>query len=199
MGLAGAQTSVKMADMLERLSAECRTTLPLGELERWYVVRTQPHREALAARQLENQSYRVFLPRFLKNRRHARKFETVSAPLFPRYMFVILDLTRDRWRNVNGTFGVERLLMRAGEPEPVPHGLVEQLMGAAETDDVVRFSRDLKDGETIRVTAGPFTELVGRLEHLDDSGRVRVLLDLLGGKVPVLLPGSLVIPTDQMA
>jgi len=188
-----------MKALFEVSPAECHPALTLKEQERWYVVRTRPQREEQAARQLENQNYRVFLPRFLKNRRHARKFETVSAPLFPRYMFMILDLTRDRWRSVNGTFGVERLLMRAGEPEPVPHGLVEQMMGAAEANGLMRSSPRLKDGQTIRVTAGPFAELVGRLEHLDDSGRVRVLLDLLGGKVPVLLPGSLVIPTDQMA
>ena len=101
------------------------------------MVRTQLHREAKAAQQLENQDYRVFLPRFLKSRRHARKFETVLAPLFPRYLFVILDLTRDRWRSVNGTFGVDRLLMRGGEPEPVPCGLVEQLIENADANGVV--------------------------------------------------------------
>ena len=40
-------------------------------------MRTQPNREAQAARQLVNQGYSVFLPRFSKSRRHARKFETV--------------------------------------------------------------------------------------------------------------------------
>ena len=82
--------------------------------ERWYVVRTQPHREARAYYQLQNQNYQVFLPRFPKSRRHARKFDTVLAPLFPRYLFVGLDLTRHPWRSVNGTYGVEHLLMRGG-------------------------------------------------------------------------------------
>ena len=179
--------------------SECHSVLAFKENERWYVVRTQPQREALAARQLENQDYRVFLPRFLKNRRHARKFETVLAPLFPRYMFISLDLTRDRWRSVNGTYGVDRLLMRAGEPEPVPPGLVEQIMGAAEADGAVRFNIGLKEGQTIKVTAGPFADLMGRLERLDDSGRVRALLDILGGKIRVVLPENLVLPTDQLA
>jgi transcription elongation factor/antiterminator RfaH len=186
-----------MSDMLETTSAECRTALPLGERERWYVVRTQPHREAQAARQLENQDYRVFLPRFFKSRRHARKFETVLAPLFPRYMFIILDLGRDRWRSVNGTYGVDRLLMRSGEPEPVPLGLVEQLAGAADANDAVRFSIGLKQGQTIRVTAGPFADLIGKLERLDDSGRVRALLDIMGGKILVELPESLVAPHNS--
>jgi transcriptional antiterminator RfaH len=138
----------------------------------------------------------MFVPRFLKSRRHARKFETIWAPLFPGYLFIILDLTRDRWRSVNGTYGVDRLLTRAGQPEPVPHGLVEQFIEAAAPNGAVRFTTRLKDGETIRITAGPLAELVGTLERLDDSGRVRVLLDLLGGKTPVVLPESVVMPAD---
>jgi transcription elongation factor/antiterminator RfaH len=173
------------------------TSSALQEQERWYVVHTQPHREAQAQRQLENQAYRVFLRRFFRSRRHARKFETVLAPLFSRYMFIVLDLGRDRWRSVNGTLGVDRLLMRAGEPEPVPHGLVEQLIEAAADDGVVRCGRALQEGQTIRVTAGPFAELVGTLEHLDDHKRVRVLLDILGGKIPVLLPEAIVAPTES--
>lgn len=185
-----------MKALLADSPAEYRLALALRERERWYVVRTQPHRETWAAQQLANQGYGTFLPRFWKNRRHARKFDTVLVPLFPRYLFVVLDLARDRWRSVNGTYGVERLLMRASEPEPVPHGLVEQLADAAEGDGVARLAAVLQEGQTIRVTAGPFADLIGKLERLDDSGRVRVLLQIMGGKVPVLLPEALVAPTE---
>jgi transcription elongation factor/antiterminator RfaH len=177
-------------------SAETSRLLQLQEPERWYVARTQPHRETQAARQLENQNFRVFVPRILKSRRHARKFEMVRAPLFPRYIFIALDLGRDRWRSVNGTIGVDRLLTRGGEPEPVPRGLVEQLTEAASPDGVVRGCRPLKEGQRVRVTTGPFADLIGTLERLDDNDRVRVLLDILGGKVPVLLPGSVVTQTE---
>jgi transcription elongation factor/antiterminator RfaH len=185
-----------MRALFERSPSPYHASLALQDQERWYVVHTQPQREVQAAQQLENQDYRVFLPRFFKSRRHARKFETVMAPLFPRYIFIILNLGRDRWRSVNGTLGVDRLLMRAGEPEPVPHGLVEQLTGATAADGVVRCGPALKEGQTIRVTAGPFAELVGKLESLDDQGRVRVLLEIMGGKIPVLLPETLVAPAD---
>ena len=85
--------------------------------ERWYVARTLPQRELHAARQLNNQGYPTFVPRYWKNRRHARKIETVSAPLFPRYIFVVVDLTRDRWRSINSTLGVDRILMGGAEPQ----------------------------------------------------------------------------------
>jgi len=65
------------------------------------VVRTQPHREGQAERQLANQHFRIFLRIFAHG-----AGEIVSAPLFPGYLFVLLDLTRDRWRSVNGTYGL---------------------------------------------------------------------------------------------
>jgi transcription elongation factor/antiterminator RfaH len=175
-----------------RISEPC--CQELDRTERWYVVHTHPHKEGQAGEHLRNQDFCVFLPRYVKSRRHARKFEIIRAPLFPRYMFIALDLTRDRWRSVNGTYGVDRLLMRAGIPEAVPQGLVEQLLESANGDDVISFIPTLKEGQAIRVTAGPFADLLGRLERLDDKGRVQVLLDMMGGTVSVKLSPAHVAP-----
>src|SRR5258708_32245573 len=95
---------------------------------RWYAVHTQPNREWRAKNQLENQAYEVFLPRRLKTVRHARKLTNVVAPFFPRYLFIRLDLTQHRWRSVNGTFGVARLVMQGDMPHPVPRGVVETMI-----------------------------------------------------------------------
>jgi len=180
-------------DALARYSAPWG--LSLGEQERWYVARTLPQRELRAAQQLANQGFRSFVPRYWKNRRHARKVETVSVPLFPRYIFTILDRRRDRWRSINGTFGVDRLITCGGEPQPVPHGIVESLIEATDAGGNIQFDFDLKRGQSVRVTAGPFADFVGELENLDDNGRVRVLLEIMGGKMRVALPQSLVAPT----
>ena len=188
-----------MSALVDEFPTQAGASLALTGQERWFVVRTQPHCEAKAERQLANQTYRTFLPRFLKSRRHARKFETIRTPLFPGYLFVILDLTRDRWRSVNGTYGVDRLLTQAGVPEPVPRGLVEQLLTAIDAEGVVRLHTNLQDGQMVRVSAGPFANLVGRLQQLDDSGRVRILLEVLGGKVPVLLSPDCVMSAGQVA
>ena len=58
----------------------------------WYVVHTHPRAEAKALLNLDRQGFSCYLPRYLKRRRHARRLETVAAPLFPRYLFVALDL-----------------------------------------------------------------------------------------------------------
>jgi transcriptional antiterminator RfaH len=163
------------------------------------VAKTLSQRELHAARQLNNQSYRTFVPRYWKNRRHARKVEMISAPLFPRYIFVVVDRTRDRSRSIMGTLGVDRLLMYGGGPQAVPVGVVESLIAAADAQGNIRFDFHLREGQAVKVTAGPFADLVGQLERLDDNGRVRVLLETLGGRVRVALPQNFVAPAQDVA
>ena len=76
----------------------------------WYVVQTQVNAEAKAARNLMRQGFEIYLPRYLKRRSHARKIEKVAAPLFPRYLFVCVDMEKQRWRSIQSTFGVSRLV-----------------------------------------------------------------------------------------
>src|SRR5579884_4013707 len=91
---------------------------------RWYAVQCLSHREMAAASHLQNQEFQVFFPRRRKIRRHARKTESVLVAFFPGYLFVSLDLSRHRWRSVNGTYGVAGLVMRGEYPAPVPTGVV---------------------------------------------------------------------------
>ena len=88
--------------------------------ERWYAVQTLQYAEKRAQAQLEQQKFRTFLPKRRKTIRHARKLSTVTAAFFPGYLFVLLDLNRDRWRSVNGTFGISTLVMAGELPCPVP-------------------------------------------------------------------------------
>jgi transcriptional antiterminator RfaH len=153
--------------------------------ERWYAVHTRSGQELRAFLQLQNQNFQTFLPQGLKTVRHARKFTTVTAPFFPQYLFVALDLTRHRWRSINGTMGVTGLVMQGGLPHPVPHGIVEALLDLTDARGLVQFGTDLQIGDRVRLTAGPFAEKLATCERLDDGGRVRVLLDIMGGQIPV--------------
>ena len=162
--------------------------------ERWYAVATLPRREAGAQMQLEAQGFRTFLPRYSKTVRHARKLMTVSAPFFPGYLFVVLDLTRDRWRSVNGTFGVATLIMTEGFPCPVQTGVVESLIACCGTDGYLALVDRLAVGQGVRVLCGPFADMVGKLARLDGGGRVQVLLRLMGGEVAVSVSRNVLMP-----
>jgi transcriptional antiterminator RfaH len=153
--------------------------------ERWYAIHALPRQEVRARAQLENQNFRTFLPLGLRTVRHARKLQTLAAPFFPRYLFVVLDLKRQRWRSINGTIGVAGLVMQGDLPASVPQGVVESLMGLTDDRGLLQLGRDLQVGDSVRITAGPFFESLAICERLDDRGRVRVLLDIMGGQVPV--------------
>ena len=63
---------------------------------RWYVVQTQVNGEVKAAQNLLRQGFEIYLPRYLKRRRHARKVDFAAKPLFPRYLFVAIDVAAQR-------------------------------------------------------------------------------------------------------
>ena len=168
--------------------------LDLESGERWFVARVHPHRENMAQLNLHRMGFRSFAPRVRRNVRHARKLRDVLSPLFPGYIFLILDLSRDRWRCVNSTFGVASLIMGVEQPTPVPQGIVETLVAATESSGTVRFDSDLEIGQKVRILSGPFAEALCQLVHLDDRGRVRVLLEFMGAEVSARLDRSCVAP-----
>lgn len=163
---------------------------------RWYAVKCLANREAAASAHLGNQNFPVFLPRNQRTRRHARKIETVLAPFFPGYLFVQLDLTRDRWRSVNGTYGVSYLLMQGEMPAPVPKGIVEALQERCDERGVLGNISELRPGQDVRIMIGALADFVGKLERQDSAERVRVLLEIMGGQVSVVVPRAGVVPAS---
>ena len=170
--------------------------IALREGERWYVVYTLPFAEERALAQLKNQQFRAFLPTRQKTVRHARKLCTVIAPFFPRYLFVVLDLNRQQWRSVNGTFGVSKLVMGGDLPRAVPPGIVESMLSVADPQGRLWLRPQLKVGTQVRLAAGPFAEQLAVLDRLEDSGRIRVLLNILGRQVPVRLSRAYALPAN---
>ena len=108
---------------------------------RWYVAQTQPHGESKAVAHLARQGFEVYLPRYLKRRRHARKIETVSAPLFPRYVFIMIDMAAQRWRSINSTTGISRLVCNGEAPAVVADGVVEGLRRREDAAGLVRLDQ----------------------------------------------------------
>jgi transcription antitermination factor NusG len=156
-----------------------------GPDQRWYVVQTQPHREHLAAEHLVKQGFEAFLPRQRKTVRHARRLSERLVSYFPGYMFVRLDLGAQRWRSVNGTIGVRGLIMGADRPAAAPVGLVETLQERADARGCLAAPPAYALGDRVRLLSGPLADLVGELDRFEGSARVRILVELVGGVVPV--------------
>jgi transcription elongation factor/antiterminator RfaH len=176
------------------LHSGTQRSLALEGDERWYLVHTLPHGERRAQLHLGAQGFRTHFPTIQKTIRHARQLRTVRAPLFPRYIFLILDLGRDRWLSVWGTVGVSSLYTCENRPVPVPEGIVETLIENTYEANLALFSNGLTTGQSVRILSGPFANFVGKLERLDAAGRVRVLLEMMGTEIPVALRRSAICP-----
>jgi transcriptional antiterminator RfaH len=161
---------------------------------RWYVVQTHPHSESKAAAHLARQGFDAYLPHYLKRRRHARRLETVAAPLFPRYLFVAVDMAVQRWRSIQSTIGVSHLVCHGGSPAAVTDGIINGLKAREDECGFVRIERrpQFAPGDRIRVLDGVFTACLGLFEGVADRERVAILLDLLGRKVRVTLDADAV-------
>jgi hypothetical protein len=66
----------------------------------------------------------------------------------------------------------------------LPEGLVEALIaahgcGSSSTEP----DEELPVNKTVQLS--PFLELIGRIEHVDERGRVQILLEIMGRVVPV--------------
>lgn len=151
----------------------------------WFLVHAQTGREFLAEEHLRRQGYETFTPASFRAIRHARKIRNVRCAYFPGYLFVSLDLGRDRWSPINGTVGVIRILCANNRPIAAPGGLVESLIAACDPDGVLELARDLQPGQAVRMIRGPFADQLGAVERLPSADRVRVLLTIMSRAVAV--------------
>jgi transcription elongation factor/antiterminator RfaH len=130
-------------------------------LKSWYLVQTKGGQEAVAELNLQRQAYVTFLPRNHRTVRHARQVRLVTQAHFPGYLFVSLDEGRDRWRSINNTRGVVRLVTGKDRPLRVPTGVVEMLQARCDAKGVIDLSEGLSVGDKVRVIRGPLTDQTG--------------------------------------
>jgi len=158
----------------------------------WYAVFARAHAEQRAELNLGRQRFEVWLPRYRKMRRHAGRSEQVLRPLFPRYLFVALDVAHERWRAVLSTYGVAGLVCSGEAPVAVPEAVIEGLRARADADGTFTLERAarLRRGDRVRIEAGPMRDLEGIFEAATDAERVVVLLELMGRGVRVTVPAE---------
>lgn len=183
------------ADQPQPAAVDRLEAAPLNDtMQRWYAVCCRPSQEARAALELRKQGFTVYLPHRVKTVRHARKTTTQAAPLFPRYLFLRMDPSRERWRCIDSTYGVSHVVRFSEQPTPVVEGVVEALMAASDSRGVVDFREMLGPGRRVLLAAGPFADRLGTLQRLDGAGSVRVLLEMMGRCVEVSTRRDFVLP-----
>ena len=162
-------------------------------MKQWFAVQTHARGETLASANLQRQGFEVYLPQYLKRRRHARRTDWVKAPLFPRYLFVRLDPQTTAWRAINSTIGAQNIVSFDGRPAAVPEGIIELIIAREDDAGMVHAGSSIlfKPGEEVRVVGGPLADQTGLFDCAIDEERVFILLNLLGRQVRVKVSSEL--------
>jgi len=112
---------------------------------------------------------------------------TVARKILPGYVLIQMTMSDQTWNIVRNTPGVTGFVGSGSRPVPLQEEEVDQILTqmAAEAP---RVRVGFKQGQSIRVTDGPFTDFVGIVDEISTGkGKVKVLLSLFGRETPVEL------------
>jgi transcriptional antiterminator RfaH len=165
---------------------------------RWYAVYTKPHLEVWARNNLAERQVEVYLPQYLKRRRHARRTDIVAAPLFPRYLFVRADFDAGHRRRIGAAPGVAHLVTFGDRPAVVTDAVIAEIRAREEDDGYVRLGqgKTFRPGDRVKIADGALSDHTGLFAAPTDGDRVIVLLDLLGRMTRVQVPAGSVVSGD---
>ena len=144
----------------------------------------------IAKRNLARQGFETFLPLETHTRIVGSKFVEELRPFFPGYLFVGTGSTSGPLQSIRSTYGISQLVRVGTKPAVVPDQLVEELRSRCDDDEIMSQPEDLKSGEMVRLTHGPFANLVGEVERIAPDRRAWLLLDVMGQKTKVSIAQS---------
>jgi transcriptional antiterminator RfaH len=142
----------------------------------WYVVHTKPRQETRALENLQNQGFTCFLPTLQVQKLRNQKVQTITEPMFSRYLFIQLDDQTQNWGPIRSTLGVSKLVSFGPQPAKVPPEFIAFLKEAPPET----LERMFAPGDHVQVASGPLKGLEGQYLAHDGETRAFVLVDLLG-------------------
>jgi transcriptional antiterminator RfaH len=165
------------------------------------VVQTKPRQEVIAETNLQRQSFEVYYPQIIEPRLQRGRWKEVIQPLFPRYLFVRLDLSLDNTAPIRSTQGVTTLVKFGELIRPLTDGFIEELKATADPETSLHQSQAplFQQGDDVTIVTGPLAGLKGVFQANTGTERVAVLLEILGRTNTVFLKQDSVAPSHCLA
>lgn len=141
---------------------------------------------------LEDRIYDVCIPtEEVVEIRNGKKVN-VEKKTFPGYVLVRMDEDPNLLYEIRNTPSVIGFVGSGKHPAPLSKKEVERIIGTneevEETKESPRFKPDFENGETVRVTSGPFADFNGIIEEINlDQSKVTVLVNVFGRETPLEL------------
>ena len=158
-----------------------------SETRRWYSVYSKPQKERFAQFHLQSKGVEVFLPQLVLPQPAVTSRRVV--PLFPSYLFVRIDVSSGEHAYVVWSPGVKYLVSFNGVPASIDDEVIAFLKDRANSNGQIKASSNIRRGQRVHVTGGPFEGLEALIERPPDArGRVKLLLNLLNRQVQAEVP-----------
>ncbi|MFU8785666.1 MAG: transcription termination/antitermination protein NusG, partial [Candidatus Izemoplasmataceae bacterium] len=140
--------------------------------------------------QMEDLIFSVVIPEEIRLEKKADgSTKEKLVKLYPGYIFIELIVTDDSWFVVRNTPGVTGFLGSSGggtKPIPLPPEEINPILKKAGLLQTPKL--DVKIGQKVRVTSGPFTNQIGIVDEIDaEKGEVTVLVEMFGRQTPAEL------------
>ncbi len=162
----------------------------------WFVIHTHSGHEKRVQKSLEQRMklmdseteiYRVIVPTEDEVEVRGGQKRTVAKKILPGYVLVQMKMSDQSWNMVRNTPGVTGFVGSGSKPVPLREEEIDQILKQMEVA-TPKVKVGFKQGQSVRVTDGPFTDFVGIVDEISaDKGRVKVLLSLFGRETPVEL------------
>jgi transcriptional antiterminator RfaH len=158
----------------------------------WYALRSKPNKEEAAWQQVRAHGFETFYPRVRVRTVNPRARQI--RPYFPGYLFLRADLAEVGVSLFQYLPHASGLVSFGGEPAPVPEALIRAIH--ARVNEIAaaggQVFESLRPGDKISIQVGPFAGYEAIFDgRLSGGERVRVLLELLGGRrLPVELSAA---------
>lgn len=152
-------------------------------MEHWYALYTKPNKEYQVFTQLQNAGIEAYLPTV--QRKVRRRDRPDHVIYFPCYLFARLDFKVTPRSSITWMPGMRRIVSAGEEPIIVASDIVSLIRRRLEATEEIGYG-DLKQGDSVRITAGPLRDLEAVFEQpLSAANRVRILLVVMGRMTPV--------------
>ncbi|MFC2020332.1 transcription termination/antitermination protein NusG [Chloroflexota bacterium] len=169
----------------------------MGETENnWFVIHTYSGHEERVRKNLEqriklidsgDEIFQVVVPAEEEVEVRGGQRRTVAKKILPGYVLIQMKMSDESLNIVLNTPGVTGFVGGGGKPVPLKEEEVSHILKQMESE-TPRIKVGFKQGQSVRVTDGPFTDFVGVVDEISaDKGKVKVFLSLFGRETPVEL------------
>jgi transcription termination/antitermination protein NusG len=168
----------------------------IDEGRNWYVIHTYAGYENAVARNLkqrieslgmENKIFQVIVPTEKKIKVKGTKRIEEEEKIYPGYILVDMIVTDDSWYVVRNTPRVTGFVGSGVYPVPIDKSEIDMLFKRMNAD-TPKHNIDLEVDDQITIVDGPFKDLEGKVNEVDEErGKVKVLVNMFGRETPVEL------------